>query len=212
MSRLSFEFLVSQADVKEAIEAFEFIGGNSEEAIRVAINKTAPRVRTIASSRIREQVRLSASYVGQRLTIRRATRSKLSGAISTPSQGLLLSRFSTDSLISGDRVGWIRAPETPPRGITVKVKPSGAPKRVTGDSETKGQPFYIVLNKGQNVGIAARLKAGSKRNSVKVFSGPSLSQVFNTVKEDVTAEASAIYSAQLLDAVRFLTLKRMPAE
>lgn len=212
MTRLSYEFLATQESIKEAVSAFEFIGGNTDEAIRVAINKAAPRVRTIASSRIREQVRLGASYVNERLVITRATRKKLSGSISTPSRGLLLSRFSTDSLIAGDRVGWIRPPEVPARGIRVKVKPSGSTKEVRGDSETTGTPFYVVLNKGQNVGIAARLKSGNKRNSFKVFSGPSLSQVFNTVRDDVLGEAGDIYAAQLLDAVRYLTLKQLPVE
>lgn len=210
MSRLSFEFLVNQDQVKEAVAAFEFIGGNTDEAIKVAINKTVPRVKTLSSSRIREQVRLSASHVGDRLEVRKASRAKLSGSISTPSRGLLLSRFSTDPLIAGDRVGWIRPPEVPARGIRVKVKPGGAAKPVTGDPDTKGSPFYVVLNGGQNIGIAARLKG--ERRKFKVFSGPSLSQVFDTVRDDVLPQASDIYRAQLLDAIRYLTLKQRPAE
>ena len=99
-ARLSFEFIVNQEGVKDAVDTFEFIGGNTDEAIRVAINKTAPQARTLSSARIREQIRLSAGYVNQRLVIRRATRKNLSGAVSTPSRGLLLSRFSTDSLIA----------------------------------------------------------------------------------------------------------------
>jgi hypothetical protein len=210
MSRLSFEFLANQEQVKDAISSFEFIGGNTEEAIKVAINKTAPRVRTLASAAIRSQVRLTAGYVNDRLVVRRATAKKLSGAISTPSRGLLLSRFSTESLIAGDKVSWIKPPAIPARGIRVKVKPDGAPKEVRGDNETKGAPFYVVLNKGQNVGIAARLK--NERKRFKVFSGPSLSQVFDTVRDDVTPQAGAIYGAQLLDAIRYLTRKQMPVE
>jgi hypothetical protein len=212
MTRLSYEFLANQEQIKDAISTFEFIGGNTEEAIKVAINKTVPRARTLASSKIREQVRLTAGYVNDRLVVRRATAKKLSGAISTPSRGLLLSRFSTDALIASDRVGWIRAPETPPRGIRVKVKPGGPTKEVKGDNETTGKPFYVVLNKGQNIGIAARLKSGTKRNSFKVFSGPSLSQVFNTVRDDITGPAGDIYAAQLIDAIRYLTRKQLPAE
>jgi len=209
MTRLSYEFIVNQEGVKEAVDLFEFIGGNTDEAIRVAINKTAPQARTLSSARIREQIRLSASYVNQRLVIRRATRKNLSGAVSTPSRGLLLSRFSTNSLIAGDRVGWIKPPLVPPRGIRVKIKPSGAPVTVTGDSDTKGnKPFYVILNGGQNIGIAARY--AGQRKKFKVFSGPSMSQVFNTVRDDVLPQAGAIYQAQLLDAIRYLTQKQMP--
>lgn len=211
MSRLSFEFIVKQEGVKDAIDTFNFIGGNTDEALRVAINKTAPQVRTLSSARIREQIRLSATYVNKRLEIRRATRKVLSGAISTPRRGLLLSRFSTDSMIAGDSVGWIKPPAVPPRGIRVKVKPSGAPVVVSGDAETKGnKPFFVILNGGQNIGIAARL-AGQRRK-FKVFSGPSLSQVFNTVRDDVLGPAGDIYQAQLLDAIRYLTRKQMPVE
>lgn len=210
-ARLSYEFIVNQEGVKDAVETFEFIGGNTDEAIRVAINKTAPQARTLSSARIREQIRLSASYVNQRLVIRRATRKVLSGAVSTPSRGLLLSRFSTDPLIAGDKVGWIKPPLVPPRGIKVKIKPSGSAVTVSGDSDTRGnEPFYVILNGGQNVGIAARL--AGQRKKFKVFSGPSLSQVFNTVRDDVLPQASAIYQAQLLDAIRYLTLKQLPQE
>lgn len=210
-ARLSFEFIANQEGVKDAVDTFKFIGGNTDEAIRIAINKSAPRVRTLASARIREQVRLSASYVNERLVIRRATRKVLSGAITTPSRGLLLSRFSTDSLIAGDRVGWIKPPAVPPRGIRVKVKPSGVATEVTGDSDTKGnKPFYVILNGGQNIGIAARLTGQKKK--FKVFSGPSLSQVFNTVRDDVLGPAGDIYQVQLLDAIRYLTLKQLPVE
>ena len=97
----------------------------------------------------------------------------------------------------------------PPRGIRVKIKPSGAPVTVTGDSDTNGnKPFYVILNGGQNIGIAARL--AGQRKKLKVFSGPSMSQVFNTVRDDVLPQASEIYQAQLLDAIRYLTQKQMP--
>lgn len=210
MSRLSFEFLVNQEQVSDAIKTFEFIGGNSADAIRVAINKTTPRVRTRASALIREQVRLTASYVGDRLTIGKATRARLSGSIHTPVRGLLLSRFSTDSLIAGDKTSWIRPPFVPDRGIRVKVKPNDAPKVVKGDAQTQGKPFYVVLNGGQNVAIAARFKG--ERRKFKVFYGPSLSQVFTTVKNDILDEASNIYRDEIIDAVRYLTQKMTAPE
>lgn len=200
------------AQVAEAQALFEFVGGNTDEALRVAINRAAPRVRTLASSRIRTQVRLSASYVANRLTVTKATRKVLSGRIGTPSRGLLLSRFSTDALIAGDKVGWIKPPEPPPLGIRVKIKPDQPPKVVHGDSDTApNKPFYVVLNKGQNVGIAARY-AGQGRGGrkFKVFSGPSLSQVFDTVRDDVLPEASDVFQAELLDAMRYLLAKQYP--
>jgi len=205
---INYQINVDQDAVADAVSLFEFVGGNTSDALRVAINKTAPKIKTLASRAIRDQVRLSASYVGERLTVRKATRSRLNGAIGTPSRGLLLSRFSTDPLIAGEKVGWIKPPLIPAGGIRIKVKPVGSTTGAPGIGANK--PFYIVLNGGQNVGIAAR--TGTSRKGIKVFSGPSLSQVFNTVRGDVLPTASAEYQAQLLDAMRYLLVKKYPPE
>jgi hypothetical protein len=205
---INYQIDVDKEAVADAVSLFEFVGGNTSDALRVAINKTAPKVKTLASRAIRDQVRLSASYVGERLVVTKATRSRLSGAIKTPSRGLLLSRFSTDPLIAGDKASWIRPPVIPTNGIRIKIKPDGSTKGAPGVGSNK--PFYIVLNGGQNVGIAARTGAG--RKGIKVFSGPSLSQVFDTVRGDVLPAASSEYQAQLLDAMRYLLVKKYPPE
>lgn len=205
-ARISYSVDVDQASVADAVSAFEFVGGNSADALRIAINKTAPKIKTAASKAIRTQVRLAAAYVGERLVVTKATKNRLSAAIKTPSRGLLLSRFSTDPLIAGDKLGWIRPPAIPTNGIRVKVKPSGAAKGAPGMDGNK--PFYLRLNGGQNLGIAARMSSGK----IHVFSGPSLSQVFNTVRGDVLPEAGAELQAQLLDAMRYLLVKKYPPE
>jgi len=206
---LNYNVEVDQAALADTISAFEFVGGNSDDALRIAINKTAPKVRTAASRAIRDQVRLSASYVGDRLTVRKASRARLSGAISTPSRGLLLTRFSTDATIAGDKVGWIRPPVVPPGGIRIKIKPGGGTKGAPG-MPGGNKPFYIVLNKGQNIGIAAR--TGKGRKGLHIFSGPSLSQVFTSVRDDVLPDASAELQVQLLDAMRYILVKQHPPE
>jgi len=210
----SYSIQVDPDSVKEAVSLFEFVGGNTDEALRVAINKAAPKVRTASSKAIREQVRLQARYVNQRLTVIKATRRNLNGRIRALSRGLLLSRFSTDALVSSDKVGWFRPPLVPKQGIRVKVKPDGAAKVVTGDTDTRGNnPFYIVINGGQNVAIAARLAGqGSGGRKVKIFGGPSLSQVFNTVRDQVTPEAADVFEGELLDAMRYLLVKKYPPE
>lgn len=205
---INYQIEVDKEAVADAVSLFEFVGGNTSDALRVAINKTAPKVKTLASTTIRGQVRLSAAYVRDRLVIRKATRSRLSGAIGIPSRGLLLSRFSTDSLIAGDKVGWSRPPLIPSGGIRVKIKPNGKATGAPGIGANK--PFYMVRDGGQNVGIVAR--TGTARKGIKVFSGPSLSQVFNTVRGDVLPAASTEYQAQLLDAMRYLLVKKYPPE
>lgn len=205
---LGYSVNVDPEQVKDAVSLFEFVGGNSDEALRVAINRTLPKARTKGSSTIREQVRLPLSYVNDRLLKIKATRRTLSGKISALSRGLLLSRYSTDPIVASDRTWWIRPPLVPPRGIRVKIKPTGAAQ--AAPSIGANRPFYIVLNKGANVGIAARVAATGRK--VKVFSGPSLSQVWAGVREDITPDAASMLQGELLDAMRYLLVKQYPQE
>jgi hypothetical protein len=205
---ISHTVQVDEVAVKDAAALFEFVGGNSDEALRIAINKTTPKIKTLASKQIRTQVRLQASYVGERLTVTKATRKRITGAIGTPTRGLLLSRFSTDPLIAGEKVGWLKPPLIPSGGIRVKIKPNASPTGAPGIGTNK--PFYMVLNQGANVGIMVR--TGKARKDVKTLYGPSLSQVFNTVRAEVLPAAGAELQAQLLDAMRYLLVKKYPPE
>ena len=206
---VGYQVQANQEQLKAAIQLFEFIGGNSTDAIRVAINRSGPKIRTKSSAAIRKQVRLKAGYVNERLKFDRATNRKLDGRISTPSRGMLLSRFSTDTMVANDSIRWMSPPPVPARGIRVKVKPSGTAKVVQGDSDTEGKPFYMVLSQSRALGIVARRKGSRK---VKVFHGPSMSQVFNDVRDDVLPEASEVYTEELADAMRYLLSKRKPRE
>jgi len=162
-----------------------------------SLNKTVTKARTESSQYIRKQVRLNAAYVKSLMTITKASQKKLQSKVSTPSRGLLLSRFSTDTSIAGDKVSWLKPPAIPTRGIRVKVKPTGGAKVFDGDSEIQGKPFYIVLpGTSGRVAIAGRRsRIGSKGGRIKVFYGPSLSQVFTDVKEEV-GERMSLYQMQ----------------
>lgn len=213
MSSIRYQVGVDEAQLQEAVDLFEYVGGNSNDALRVAINKTGPKVRTKSSQRIRQQIRLKARYVNERLKFQRATRLKLGGSIVTPSRGLLLSRFSTDAQVANENIGWIAPPDQPARGVRVRVKPQGPTRTVGGDGETTGRPFYLVLRNSRQIGIAARRRvAGPRGGKLKVFHGPSLSQVFNDVRDDVLPEAQAELTSQLMDAMRFLLAKRFIPE
>lgn len=210
---IQYEIKVDREQLNEATSLFEFMGGNSADAIRIAINKTGPKVKTLTSAKIREQVRLKAGYVGERLSFDRATRSNLVGKITTPSRGLLLSRFSTDAQIASDKISWIYPPDEPPRGIRVKVKPSGSTEVVTGGSDVQGQPFYMVLRNSGALGIAARrVNAGPQGGKIKVFYGPSLSQVMQGNLDELQPKAGDEFQVQILDAMRYLLAKQYPPE
>ncbi|HML83159.1 MAG TPA: phage tail protein [Thiomonas arsenitoxydans] len=192
--------------LREAISLFEFVGGNSDDALRVAINKAGPKVKTLAGRKIREQVSLKAAYVNDRLTFKRATRKDLSGAIGTPSRGLLLSRFSSEPNVANASVAWIKPPPNPYGGHYVKIKPGQPEKKIGRGGDSK--PFYIVLKGSRALGIARRTSSGA----IDVLHGPSLSQVFDDVRGDVLPDAGAELQAQLLDAMRYLLAKQYPRE
>lgn len=207
MTNIAYSVDVDQGQVKDALSLFAFLGGNSDEAIRVATNKAVPRVRTESSKQIRSQIRLKAGYVNGRLTITKATRKNLTSKISAPSRGILLSRFSTDTSLTSDKVTWLKPPPLPARGPRVKVKPDQSPKGVAGKpGEITGKPFYMVLRNSRALAIVGRKPGGG----IKVFYGPSVSQAFTDVRDDVLQEAAEIYEKELLDAVRFLLQKQYP--
>ncbi len=208
-----FEIKADSASVAEAVSRFEFLGGNIPDAIRIAINKAAPKIKTAASRAIRDQVKLSAAYVNERLTIVKATKARLSAAIKTPSRGLLMTRYSTDSTVAlgVDKFNWISPPPIPARGIKIKIKQAGSTKGAPGFEGNK--PFYMVLKDSRTLGIVARRDTpGKKGGGIKVFNSPSLSQVFTTVREDVLPAAQAEYEAQLIDAMRYIMVKQHPPE
>lgn len=147
---MTYNIEPDQAQLKEAKELFEFLGGNSTDATRIAVNKSARRMRLVARKEIRKDVRLDLSYVSERLVVKAARKGELSAKISTPSRGLRLTKFSTDANIAAEGVAWFKPPlsavrqkggDTPP--FMVQVKPGGATKPVRGDT-SKSKPFVIV--------------------------------------------------------------------
>lgn len=213
MSRIQYEITADTAQVADAVSLFEFVGGNTSDALRIAINKTTPKAKTLASAAIRAQVKLTASYVRERLIVTKATRSRLSAAITTPARGTLMTRYSTNSTVAMgvDRLNWISPPPIPLSGIKIKIKTNGSTRGAPGYGGNK--PFYMVLKNSHALGIVARLDTPGKNGGrFKVFNSPSLSQVFNTVRGDVLPAASSEYQAQLLDAMRYLLVKKYPPE
>ena len=205
------------AQVMAAIKKFEAIGGNSARAVQVGTNKALPRIKSMASREIRKDVRLKAKYVNDRIDVLKAGRN-MQAVIKTPSRGMLMSRYSTDTQIANDTIRWIKAPPTPPRGIRIKIKPTGSTITFNGDKDIQGKPFYLLLRNSRQIGIAGRRrKTGPNEGKFKVYHSPSLSQVFRQLILDgnphghrVLDEANKIYEAQVLDAIRYLTTKLRP--
>lgn len=213
---IATEVKVDQEQIKDAVALFEFIGGNSDQALTVAINKAGPKIRTLSSSKIREQINVTASFINEedssgkkRLYFSRATKYGKTGAIRTQSRGLLLSHFEYGAKVS--LFGSILTPEQP---IKVKVKKgAGQIKQVQGGPDVYGDPFYIRLKNSNKVGIGMwRRVKGERGGRVEIFYGPSVSQVFRDVKDDVTPEAGQELTSQLLLAMNYLLKQQYPVE
>lgn len=207
---VAFNVSVNQEQVRDAVTLFEFVGGNSDQALKVAINKTLPIVKTKASAAIRTKANLKAAYVRDKLGFVKASRQKLSGAIKAESRGLLLTHYDYKPRTS--LIGTIVTPDSP---IRVKVKPgAGQIRPVAGKaSEVYGAPFYMRLQNSGAVGIGMWRRSPTPGGSrVKIFHSSSVSQIFTTVREEVTPEAADVLTNQMLDAMRYLLAKKYPPE
>ncbi len=205
---------VNQDQVRDAVSLFEFIGGNTDEALRVAINKAGPKIRTLSGQKIREEINVTAGFLSEtdssgrkRLDFIRATRNKLTGSIRSQSRGLLLSHFEHGAKAS--LFGNIFTPSYP---IKVRVKKgAGQIKPVKGGPDVYGEPFYIRLRNSNKVGIGMwRRSPGSRGGRVDILYGPSVSQVFTKVKDSVAPEAGTELTDQLLLAMNWLAKKQHP--
>lgn len=136
-----------------------------------ALNKTVTQAQKRSSAKIREQVSLKASYVKSKLKIKRATWQKLSAVLTAEKRGVLMTQFSHTALKRG--------------GVTVKIKAGGARKKMPTAFKT------TVRAGSKRVDVIAlpatgKYKTGNRRMSV--LYAPSVSQVFNTVRDEIDQE------------------------
>lgn len=150
-----------------------------------ALNKTATKGRDRSSEEIRNQVNLKARYIkgtkSQRgkLYITRANYKKLQSKITAEKRGALLTRYSYTALQRG--------------GFSVKIKKNGKPGKLPGAFKS-----YVYAG-GRRVEVLAipatgKYKTGNRK--IKVLYGPSVSQVFDKVRDKVDAEMASYLAAQ----------------
>jgi len=173
---------IDQIQLAETNVMIKGVSKNTPKILTRALNKTVSKGRTLSSKKIREQVSLKANYVKSKLNIRKATWTKLTASISAESRGLILTNYATGV----DKNGHIK----------VKIKKKGKAKIFT-------DAFLTTINAGSKKvdAIAVRDPA---TNKFKVLYGPSVSQVFNTVRDDVDTELVeylSVVAEKELDAV-----------
>lgn len=199
---------VDQVQLQEVYDRLAYLANGTNRALSRALNKTASKGKTVASRAIRQQVNLSAAYVRERLKGPangwefKATVNKLEARLSTPKRGVLMYPFSTNP---------VAAPGRPPDPIKVKV--------ATGGRTITIQSAFWVWTKGSNrltpaVRNAVLQRLGMTRTFDKgeftVLHGPSLSQVFSGVKDNISVDLSAVLAANLQHEMEWLLQKYPP--
>jgi len=182
--------MFAQAVFIEGLESEADLDKDSvRRAASQAINKTADRARVASAKEIRRQVAFPQGYLegaNSRLTVsQRATVDRLEGVVSGRHRPTSLARFVKTGAV-GQR-----------GSIRVTVKP--------GTSRPIGRAFLIPLRSGTepggNLGLAMRVPKGSVPDrafkptklaeGLYLLYGPSVDQVFQTVRSDVSPDAAA---------------------
>lgn len=181
------------------VEGLEDLGGIDDlkpqiaRAAYLAINRTLDHARTLSAREIRKQVNFPASYLegaDSRLKVsQRATASRFEGVITGRQRATSLARFV---------VGTARK-----SGVNVRVKPTA--------TTHMRRAFLMRLRAGNanldttsNLGLAVRTKDGKKPSAAYLptpigknlwlLYGPSIDQVFRTVREDVSRDTEEFLS------------------
>lgn len=191
---INLALFVEGLDVPENV-----IGLNSEQIERAAyraINTTADRARTLSAKEIQRQVNFPTSYLNPsegRLTV-------ANKAGPGDLQAMLLGRHRPTSLAR-----FVTRGIPGKTGVDVSVKP--------GKSDEMKRAFIMKLKAGaggidtaNNLGLAVRVERGKKpdkaykpvrvSDGLYLLYGPSVDQVFRTVRADITPEADRILAAE----------------
>ena len=168
----------------------------SKQAATLAINSSARQIARLASKKIREQVAFTREYIGDasnstaRLRIKQWAKSgDIQAVIAARERPTSLARFALGAPSFVRRKKGMRGPR-------VRVK--------TGGGVTTLKRGFFVKLKGApdsyNVGLAIRLPRGETLASSQaaqpfgggayLLYGPSVAQVFETVREDVAPDAA----------------------
>lgn len=168
-------------DMKIVLDAMaQLTGKHSAVALQTVLSDAAKHGRERGVAAIGGQVALSKQYIGRHLRVLPTAQKGdyWEAGVQATRRGVLLSRFENRGL---------RVPKKHPRrgkgstkhgGVTGMVKP--------GRRYTEPKFFFIGLRGSGAKGIAVR--TGQGRDAYKVLHGPSVSQVFQSVRNDIAPE------------------------
>ena len=170
------DFLVAVENLDITSDDFGFSREKIRKYAMLAINASLQEARKRGADEIRKQVNFPASYFqGDDSRLRIGTRARTDSL-----EGDLIGRARPTSLarfVTGRRK----------KGVGVKVNPTGATKPIE-------RGFLMTLRNG-NQGLAIRTSKGTRPNKAYkpkqlseglwLLYGPSVNQVFNTVRQDI---------------------------
>lgn len=180
-------FLMTVTGIKQFDQFMKALPTVARKAARLAINSSARKARAQASKAIRQQVAFTAGYLNlpERLFIRPfADLDRLEAVLRARPLPTSLARFGKQATRKGKAAG-----------VRVRIKPGGASKNIR-------QAFFVNLNSGNRgvavreavagqlnlkrfIGTGGKATGSGKKGRYILLYGPSVDQVFRTVKDDI---------------------------
>ena len=174
-------------DLRIQVDTLGRLGSASDERLRDVLTAGAVEGRDKARVRIGGIVNLSSAYIGNDLRSTPAvqTRTTVEARISATRRGVLLTRYPHSVL----RVANRSKPGTHPAGVAGSIVPG----------RTYKQPKFFLVPKLRGSGATGvAYRTGRARNDFVVTRGPSVSQAFRLVRDDVAGELQEQMAAQRL--------------
>ena len=179
---------LNQQDIDTANRLLNGVKNGAKRAITRTLSRTLDKAATRANQEIRKDVRLTATYVRGKLLKNKPSFSKPTAILSAEKRGVLLTRYKYRVLAKG-------------KGVRVWVKQSGS-------SADMPSAFLVrnLKNSGADgIALPPGIKAprdqgitSSGGTQFDVLHGPSVSQVFTEVKDEIEPEMSAFATQELL--------------
>ncbi len=174
----------------QAIEDFEIRESRMRGIAQQTVNRGAAWLRTRIARAVRDEVRQSYGYALEKVFVRKAYfRGGLPEAkVWASKRGLLLSRFPYRKQTLRNRAGRVK-----PQGVAIDVGRNKSRKYMPG-------VFEVRLRGSGTIGLAMREQKGSRR--FKVLHGPSASQIFDTLRPELSTEGAAWVEGELIRRIK----------
>ena len=172
-------------DAREVL--FRFAAELPERADRIArqtVNRGITRARTRMQRIIRDEVTLRQGYVLENLRIAPASEARPEAKLSSPGKDVLLARYGIRSQSLARFVG-----KKPAEGIPVDVGTRQGRKYL--------RHAFVIVKNGVELIVTRRRAAAGARAKLRARYGPSVDQIFDTVRDEVADDAQQWATAEM---------------